>query len=101
MKAYVGRVGRPPLPITTPERVARAIVACADRPRREVSVGRLNEGVGFAPNPAGAAVRGSWLPDLPKLARSFGGSAAAVGGSAAAVGGSAAAVGGAVLRRLR
>ncbi|MEV1144041.1 SDR family NAD(P)-dependent oxidoreductase [Micromonospora sp. NPDC049799] len=39
---YLGRIGRPPLPITTPERVARAIVDCADRPRREVSVGRLN-----------------------------------------------------------
>ncbi|MGN9813146.1 SDR family NAD(P)-dependent oxidoreductase [Micromonospora sp. BQ11] len=39
---YLGRVGRPPLPISSPERVARAIVDCADRPRREVSVGRLN-----------------------------------------------------------
>ncbi|MFI7577226.1 SDR family NAD(P)-dependent oxidoreductase [Micromonospora sp. NPDC049497] len=39
---YLGRIGRPPPPITTPERVARAIVDCADRPRREVSVGRLN-----------------------------------------------------------
>jgi short-subunit dehydrogenase len=39
---YLSRLGRPPLPITTPERVARAMVDCADRPRREVSVGRLN-----------------------------------------------------------
>ena len=39
---YLGRIGRPPPPITTPERVARAIVHCADRPRREISVGRLN-----------------------------------------------------------
>ncbi|TWJ22784.1 short-subunit dehydrogenase [Micromonospora endolithica] len=39
---YLGRIGRPPLPITSPERVARAIVDCADRPRREVSVGRVN-----------------------------------------------------------
>lgn len=39
---YLGRIGRPPPPITTPERVARAIAHCADRPRREVSVGRLN-----------------------------------------------------------
>ncbi|MFF5173132.1 SDR family NAD(P)-dependent oxidoreductase [Micromonospora sp. NPDC000089] len=113
---YVGRVGRPPLPITTPERVARAIVDIADRPRREVSVGRVNvlmrfgftalpavfdalvvplmklggltnrrvaphEGAVFAPNPAGEAVRGGWLPDLPKLARSVGGSAASAGGA--------------------
>ncbi|MCG5470376.1 SDR family NAD(P)-dependent oxidoreductase [Micromonospora sp. LAH09] len=39
---YLGRVGRPPLPISGPQRVARAIVHCVDRPRREVSVGRLN-----------------------------------------------------------
>ncbi|MGR6318433.1 SDR family NAD(P)-dependent oxidoreductase [Micromonospora soli] len=39
---YLGRIGRPPPPITTPERVARAIAHCVDRPRREVSVGRLN-----------------------------------------------------------
>ncbi|MER7333125.1 MULTISPECIES: hypothetical protein [unclassified Micromonospora] len=39
---YLGRLGRPPLPVTTPERVARAVVDCADRPRREVSVGRAN-----------------------------------------------------------
>ncbi|MBY8874846.1 SDR family NAD(P)-dependent oxidoreductase [Micromonospora sp. PLK6-60] len=39
---HLGRAGRPPLPVTTPERVARAIVDCADRPRREVSVGRAN-----------------------------------------------------------
>ncbi|MEV4544170.1 SDR family NAD(P)-dependent oxidoreductase [Micromonospora echinaurantiaca] len=39
---HLGRFGRPPLPVTTPERVARAILDCADRPRREVSVGRAN-----------------------------------------------------------
>ncbi|SCE70638.1 Short-chain dehydrogenase [Micromonospora coriariae] len=39
---YLGRVGRPPPPIAGPQRVARAIVDCTDRPRREVSVGRLN-----------------------------------------------------------
>lgn len=39
---HLGRAGRPPPPVTTPERVARAIVDCADRPRREVSVGRVN-----------------------------------------------------------
>ncbi|MFI7205864.1 SDR family NAD(P)-dependent oxidoreductase [Micromonospora aurantiaca (nom. illeg.)] len=39
---YLGRIGRPPPPIASPERVARAIAHCLDRPRREVSVGRLN-----------------------------------------------------------
>ncbi|WP_285794129.1 SDR family NAD(P)-dependent oxidoreductase [Micromonospora sp. NBRC 107095] len=39
---YLGRVGRAPAPIARPQRVARAIVDCVDRPRREVSVGRLN-----------------------------------------------------------
>lgn len=39
---YLGRVGRPPAPVASPQRVARAIVGCVDRPRREVSVGRLN-----------------------------------------------------------
>ncbi|MFF0233889.1 SDR family NAD(P)-dependent oxidoreductase [Micromonospora sp. NPDC005254] len=39
---YLGRVGRPPPPVAGPQRVARAIVDCVDRPRREVSVGRLN-----------------------------------------------------------
>ncbi|MEV1154528.1 SDR family NAD(P)-dependent oxidoreductase [Micromonospora chokoriensis] len=39
---YLGRVGRPPPPVSSPQRVARAIVDCVDRPRREVSVGRLN-----------------------------------------------------------
>ncbi|MER6593731.1 SDR family NAD(P)-dependent oxidoreductase [Micromonospora purpureochromogenes] len=122
---YLGRMGRPPLPITTPQRVARAIVDCADRPRREISVGRVNlimragftvlpgvydalvgplmrwggltdrqvpphEGVVFAPNPAGEAVRGGWLPDLPRLARAVGDTAT-----------SALTAGAAALRRLR
>ncbi|MEU8392791.1 SDR family NAD(P)-dependent oxidoreductase [Micromonospora sp. NPDC048843] len=39
---YLGRIGRPPPPVAGPQRVARAIVDCVDRPRREVSVGRLN-----------------------------------------------------------
>ncbi|SBT37781.1 Short-chain dehydrogenase [Micromonospora auratinigra] len=39
---YLGRIGRPPLPVTTPERVARAVAHCVDHPRREISVGRLN-----------------------------------------------------------
>ncbi|MCW3814967.1 SDR family NAD(P)-dependent oxidoreductase [Micromonospora sp. DR5-3] len=111
---YLGRTGRPPPPITTPERVARAIVHCADRPRREVSVGRLNlffrfgftvlpgvydvlvgplmrlaglsnqpigphEGIVFAPNPTGEAVRGGWLPDLPQVIRALGTATAAAG----------------------
>ncbi|WDZ87875.1 SDR family NAD(P)-dependent oxidoreductase [Micromonospora cathayae] len=39
---YLGRIGRPPPPVTTPERVARAIVASVDRPRRETPVGKAN-----------------------------------------------------------
>ncbi|MDG4809034.1 SDR family NAD(P)-dependent oxidoreductase [Micromonospora sp. WMMD1120] len=39
---YLGRIGRPPPPVASARRVARAIVDCVDRPRREVSVGRLN-----------------------------------------------------------
>ncbi|MGC5329061.1 SDR family NAD(P)-dependent oxidoreductase [Micromonospora sp. DT62] len=104
---YLGRAGRPPPPVTTPERVAQAIVDCADRPRREVSVGRVNlvmrvgftmlpgvydalvgplmrllgltdrpvaphDGTVFAPDPAAAAVRGGWLPDLQRVARAVG-----------------------------
>ncbi|WP_238450433.1 SDR family NAD(P)-dependent oxidoreductase [Micromonospora sp. 4G55] len=51
---YLGRVGRPPLPITSPQRVARAIVDCADRPRREISADRVNliMRVGFTVLPA-------------------------------------------------
>ncbi|MGQ5264299.1 SDR family NAD(P)-dependent oxidoreductase [Micromonospora sp. ZYX-F-536] len=110
---YLGRIGRPPPPISGPQRVARAIVDCVDRPRREISVGRLNavmrvgftvvpglydvlvgplmrlaglsgqsvaahDGTVFAPNPAGEAVRGGYLPDLRQLARSLPGPAGAV-----------------------
>ncbi|MEU2611979.1 SDR family NAD(P)-dependent oxidoreductase [Micromonospora sp. NPDC007271] len=39
---YLGRVGRPPPPVASARRVARAIVHCAEHPRREVSIGRLN-----------------------------------------------------------
>ncbi|MFY1701424.1 SDR family NAD(P)-dependent oxidoreductase [Micromonospora sp. WMMA1923] len=39
---YLGRIGRPPPPVSSASRVARAIVRSADRPRREVSVGRVN-----------------------------------------------------------
>ncbi|GAA4566824.1 SDR family oxidoreductase [Micromonospora coerulea] len=111
---YLGRLGRPPVPITTPERVARAMADCADWPRREVSVGRLNgvmrvgftvlpgvydvlvgplmrlagvtdrpvapyDGIVFAPNPAGEAVRGGWLPELSQVVRAVGGAGATVG----------------------
>jgi NAD(P)-dependent dehydrogenase (short-subunit alcohol dehydrogenase family) len=39
---YAGFVGRPPPPVDSPERVARAIVRLADRPRSGVSVGVAN-----------------------------------------------------------
>lgn len=39
---YTGRVGQAPPPVDSPEKVARAIVRCADRPRRKVSVGLAN-----------------------------------------------------------
>lgn len=37
-----GRAVRPFPPVYSPERIARAIVSCAERPRREVNVGALN-----------------------------------------------------------
>ena len=37
-----GRFGRPPPPVDPPEKVARAIVRLADRPRKRVSVGLAN-----------------------------------------------------------
>lgn len=39
---YVGRHGRPPPPVSSPEQVARTIVRRLDRPRREASVGPAN-----------------------------------------------------------
>jgi NAD(P)-dependent dehydrogenase (short-subunit alcohol dehydrogenase family) len=36
---YTGTVGNPPPPVDSAEKVARAVVACADRPRRQRSVG--------------------------------------------------------------
>jgi NAD(P)-dependent dehydrogenase (short-subunit alcohol dehydrogenase family) len=44
---YAGRVGRPPPPVDTVERVARAIVRLADRPRAQVDVGLTNGLIGF------------------------------------------------------
>lgn len=39
---YTGRTIRPVPPVASPQRVARAIVRCAQRPRREVTVGQLH-----------------------------------------------------------
>lgn len=39
---YAGRVGRPPPPVDSPEKVARAIVRCAHRPKARISVGMAN-----------------------------------------------------------
>jgi len=39
---YAGRTGRPPPPVDPPEKVARAILRCADDPRARVSVGLAN-----------------------------------------------------------
>jgi hypothetical protein len=39
---YLGWHGRPPPPVDSPERVARAVVAAVARPRRETSVGLGN-----------------------------------------------------------
>lgn len=39
---YQGREGRPPMPVDSPEKLARAVVATLDKPRDRVSVGRLN-----------------------------------------------------------
>jgi short-subunit dehydrogenase len=39
---YTGRSIRPVPPVASPDRVARAIVRCAERPRREVTVGQLH-----------------------------------------------------------
>jgi NAD(P)-dependent dehydrogenase (short-subunit alcohol dehydrogenase family) len=44
---YAGRIGRPPPPVDRPAKVARAIVALADRPRRSRSVGWANAFVRF------------------------------------------------------
>jgi short-subunit dehydrogenase len=39
---YTGRNIRPVPPVASPERVARAIVRCAEHPRREITVGQLH-----------------------------------------------------------
>jgi NAD(P)-dependent dehydrogenase (short-subunit alcohol dehydrogenase family) len=45
---YAGREGRPPLPAAAPERVARVILRCAERPRRQARVGPAYRGVSLA-----------------------------------------------------
>lgn len=44
---YVGRIGRPPPPMDPPEKVARAILRCAHRPRARTSVGLANPIIRF------------------------------------------------------
>ncbi|GAA0800103.1 SDR family NAD(P)-dependent oxidoreductase [Spirilliplanes yamanashiensis] len=44
---YAGRIGRPPPPVDTAERVARVALKLADRPRAEASVGLTNRVVEF------------------------------------------------------
>jgi NAD(P)-dependent dehydrogenase (short-subunit alcohol dehydrogenase family) len=44
---YAGFVGRPPPPVDSPERMARAIVRLADKPRAEISVGVTNRLIEF------------------------------------------------------
>jgi len=39
---YAGRVGRPPPPIDSPDKVARAVLRCARRPRARTNVGAAN-----------------------------------------------------------
>lgn len=40
--SYTGHPGSPPPPVDPPEKVARAVVAALDRPRREIGVGFAN-----------------------------------------------------------
>ncbi|MGY1619714.1 SDR family NAD(P)-dependent oxidoreductase [Geodermatophilus sp. SYSU D00691] len=40
--SYMGRTGRPPIPVYTPERIAKRIARVLDRPRRMVHAGPLN-----------------------------------------------------------
>ena len=44
---YAGRFGQPPPPVDPPEKMARAIVRCARRPRATMSVGAANRIVGL------------------------------------------------------
>ncbi|GIF05030.1 short-chain dehydrogenase [Actinoplanes siamensis] len=51
---FAGRIGRPPPPIDTADKVAEAIVRCARRPRGTVTVGAANRLIlfGFVATPA-------------------------------------------------
>jgi short-subunit dehydrogenase len=51
---YAGRIGKPPPPVYSPEKVARAIIRCARRPRATVTVGVANRliNLGFVATPA-------------------------------------------------
>jgi len=40
--SYTGRIGRPPPPVDSPEKVVRAVVRAIERPCREISVGMAN-----------------------------------------------------------
>lgn len=40
--SYTGHPGHPPPPVTSPERVARAIVSALDKPARDIDVGAAN-----------------------------------------------------------
>jgi hypothetical protein len=40
--SYMGRTGRPPIPVYSPERVAKRILGAVARPRRLVHAGPLN-----------------------------------------------------------
>jgi NAD(P)-dependent dehydrogenase (short-subunit alcohol dehydrogenase family) len=40
---YSGYVGRPPPPVTTPEKVAARILATVDKPRKRIQVGLVND----------------------------------------------------------
>ena len=42
-----GRAPRPPIPVDPPEKVARAVVGCVDRPKMRVSVGLANPVIVF------------------------------------------------------
>jgi NAD(P)-dependent dehydrogenase (short-subunit alcohol dehydrogenase family) len=59
---YLGLEGRPVPPITTPERVAEAIVDCAERPRPEVIVAWSGRGLAIAARLAPRLVERLSLP---------------------------------------
>ncbi|HEX7189082.1 MAG TPA: SDR family NAD(P)-dependent oxidoreductase, partial [Actinomycetes bacterium] len=69
--SYTGRVGRPPPPVDRPEKVARAIVRCADHPRARVTVGAANRlsRLGFATLPGAFDVLVTPLMTVGALSR--------------------------------